>query len=100
MVLWSLFPGQHFKPLVNWALLLLFVHSTPLWWAIADAASRRAAGAGRTYAAGAIFRGVAEPLEAAAAGAVVGALAILLVPILHALVMFGTWRAIGGIWRA
>ena len=30
VVLWSLFPGQHVKPLVNYFLMLFFVHSTPL----------------------------------------------------------------------
>ncbi|MDE0208040.1 MAG: hypothetical protein OXP66_18645, partial [Candidatus Tectomicrobia bacterium] len=39
VVLWSLFPGQHFKPLVNYFLLLIFVCSTPLWWAMVDAAA-------------------------------------------------------------
>ena len=39
VLLWSLFPGQHFKPLVNYFLLLVFVCSTPLWWAMVNVGS-------------------------------------------------------------
>ena len=99
MVLWSLFPGQHVKPLVNYFLMLFFVHSTPLWWSIADAASTMAGDIGSPHAAGWIFESVGEFFRGHAAAVVVGVLAILLVPVIQAVVMFGTWRAIGGIWR-
>ena len=99
VVLWSLFPGQHVKPLVNYFLMLFFVHSTPLWWSIADAASTMAGGIGSPHAAGWIFESVGEFFRGHAAAVVVGVLAILLVPVIQAVVMFGTWRAIGGIWR-
>jgi len=99
VVLWSLFPGQHVKPLVNYFLMLFFVHSTPLWWSIADAASTMAGDIGSPHAAGWIFESVGEFFRGHAAAVVVGVLAILLVPVIQALVMFGTWRAIGGIWR-
>ena len=39
VLLWSLFPGQHFKPIVNYLLLLVFVCSTPLWWAMVNVAA-------------------------------------------------------------
>ena len=99
VVLWALFPGQHVKPLVNYFLMLFFVHSTPLWWAIADAASSMAGDIGSPHAAGWIFQSVGEFFRGHAAAVVVGVLGILLVPIIQAVVMFGTWRAIGGIWR-
>ena len=99
VVLWSLFPGQHVKPLVNYFLMLFFVHSTPLWWSIADAASTMAGDIGSPHAAGWIFESVGEFFRGHAAAVVVGVLAILLVPVIQAVVMFGTWRAIGGIWR-
>ena len=99
VVLWSLFPGQHVKPLVNYFLMLFFVHSTPLWWSIADAASSMAGHVGSPHAAGWIFQSVGEFFRGHAAAVVVGVLAILLVPVIQAVVMFGTWRAIGGIWR-
>ena len=99
VVLWSLFPGQHVKPLVNYFLMLFFVHSTPLWWSIADAASAMAGDIGSPHAAGWIFESAGEFLRGHAAAVVVGVLAILLVPVIQAVVMFGTWRAIGGIWR-
>ena len=99
VVLWSLFPGQHVKPLVNYFLMLFFVHSTPLWWSIADAASSMAGQIGSPHAAGWIFQSVGEFFRGHAAAMVVGVLAILLVPVIQAVVLFGTWRAIGGIWR-
>ena len=99
VVLWALFPGQHVKPLVNYFLMLFFVHSSPLWWSIADAASSMAGNIGAPHAAGWIFQSVGEFFRGQAAAVVVGVLAILLVPIIQAVVMFGTWRAIGGIWR-
>lgn len=99
VVLWSLFPGQHVKPLVNYFLMLFFVHSTPLWWSIADAASSMAGDIGSPHAAGWIFQSVGEFFRGHAAAVVVGVLAILLVPVIQAVVMFGTWRAIGGVWR-
>lgn len=99
VVLWALFPGQHVKPLVNYFLMLFFVHSTPLWWSIADAASTMAGDLGSPHAAGWIFESVGEFFRGHAAAVVVAVLGILLVPIIQAVVMFGTWRAIGGIWR-
>ena len=99
VVLWALFPGQHVRPLMNYVLMLFFVHSTPLWWSIADAAGGMAAGIGTPHAAGAIFASVGELFRGMGAGVVVGVLAILLVPAIQAVVMFGTWRAIGSIWR-
>ena len=99
VILWALFPGQHIRPLMNYMLMLFFVHSTPLWWAIADAASSMAAGIGTPHAAGAIFQSVGELFRGMGAGVVVGVLAILLVPAIQAVMLFGTWRAIGSIWR-
>lgn len=99
VIMWSLFPGQHVRPLANYALMLFFVHSTPLWWAIADALSSMAADIGQPHAAGAIFASVSEVFRGWNASAVVGALAILLVPVIQAVMMFGMWRLIGGMWR-
>ena len=99
VVVWALFPGQHVKPLVNYFLMLFFVHSTPLWWSIADAASTMAGRLGSPHAAGWIFESAGEFFRGQAAAVVVGVLGILLVPVIQAVVMFGTWRAIGGIWR-
>lgn len=99
VVLWSLFPGQHVRPLANYVLMLFFVHSTPLWWAIADALSSMAANIDQPHAAGAIFESAGTVSREWAGGAVVGALAILLVPLLQAVMMFGTWRVISGTWR-
>jgi len=96
VILWSLFPGQHFKPLINYFLLLIFVCSTPLWWAMVDAAAEVA------YAQHPPVGWLAAPAAwgvAYTSYMVVTVLGIILVPVLQATLLFGTWRAIGGIWH-
>ena len=96
VLLWSLFPGQHFKPLVNYFLLLIFVCSTPLWWALVDGAAEVA------YAQHPPVGWFAAPVGwglAYTSYMVVTVLGIILVPVLQATLLFGTWRAIGGIWH-
>ena len=96
VILWSLFPGQHFKPLVNYFLLLVFVCSTPLWWGMVDAAAEVA------YAQHPPVGWLAAPAAwgvAYTSYMVVTVLGIILVPVLQATLLFGTWRAIGGIWH-
>ena len=96
VLLWSLFPGQHFKPLVNYFLLLVFVCSTPLWWAMVDAAAEVAY---KEPPPGDWFTAVASWGMAYTSYIVVTVLGIILVPVLQATLLFGTWRAIGGIWH-
>ena len=96
VLLWSLFPGQHFKPLVNYFLLLIFVFSTPLWWALVDGAAEVA------YAQHPPVGWFTAPVGwgiAYTSYMVVTVLGIILVPVLQATLLFGTWRAIGGIWH-
>ena len=97
VLLWSLFPGQHFKPLVNYFLLLIFVCSTPLWWALVDGAAEVA------YAQHPPVGWFAAPAGwgvAYTSYMVVTVVGIILVPVMQAMLLFGTWRAIGGIWSA
>ena len=97
VLLWSLFPGQHFKPLVNYFLLLIFVCSTPLWWALVDGAAEVA------YANHPPVGWFAAPVGwgvAYTSYMVVTVVGIIMVPLLQAVLLFGTWRAIGGIWHA
>ena len=98
VLLWSLFPGQHFKPIVNYVLLLVFVCSTPLWWAMvnvaADLARENYAPAGNWLAA------LPGNVHAELAYVVITIIGIVMVPVVQAVLLFGTWRAIGGIWRA
>jgi len=96
VLLWSLFPGQHFKPLINYFLLLIFVCSTPLWWAMVDAAAEVAYA---QHPNGGWFDGPAAWGVAYTSYMVVTVLGIILVPVLQATLLFGTWRAIGGIWH-
>ena len=96
VLLWSLFPGQHFKPLVNYFLLLIFVCSTPLWWAMVDGAAEVA------YANHPPVGWFAAPVGwgvAYTSYMVVTVVGIIMVPLLQATLLFGTWRAIGGIWH-
>ena len=96
VLLWSMFPGQHFKPLVNYFLLLVFVFSTPIWWALVDGAAEVA------YAQHPPVSWFAAPAEwgvAYTSYMVVTVVGIILVPVLQATLLFGTWRAIGGIWH-
>ena len=99
VVLWSLFPGQHVRPLASYVLILFFVHSTPLWWAIADALSSAAANIDQPHAAGAIFTSAGEVSQGWNTSTAAGVLAVILVPLVQAVVMFGTWRLIGSTWR-
>ena len=98
VLLWSLFPGQHFKPIVNYFLLLVFVCSTPLWWAMvnvaADLAHERYSPAGNWLAA------LPGNIHAELAYVVITIIGIVMVPVIQAVLLFGTWRAIGGIWHA
>ena len=96
VLLWSLFPGQHFKPLVNYFLLLIFVCSTPLWWAMVDAAAEVAYA---QHPTGGWFDNVAGWGLAYTSYMVVTVLGVILVPVMQATLLFGTWRAIGGIWH-
>jgi hypothetical protein len=96
VLLWSLFPGQHFKPLVNYFLLLIFVCSTPLWWAMVDAAAEVAYA---QHPTGGWFDGPAGWGLAYTSYMVVTVLGIIMVPLLQATLLFGSWRAIGGIWN-
>ena len=97
VLLWSLFPGQHFKPLVNYFLLLIFVCSTPLWWAMVDAAAEVAYA---QHPTGGWFDGPADWGLAYTSYMVITVVGIIMVPVMQATLLFGTWRAIGGIWSA
>ena len=97
VLLWSLFPGQHFKPLVNYFLVLIFVCSTPLWWALVDGAAEVA------YAQHPPVGWFAAPGGwgvAYTSYMVVTVVGIVMVPVMQAMLLFGTWRAIGGMWSA
>ena len=98
VLLWSMFPGQHFKPLVNYFLLLVFVCSTPLWWAMVNVVANLAR-ANHTSAAQ-WFMAVPNFGMGEIVYIVATVLGIILVPIIQATLLFGSWRAIGGIWHA
>ena len=98
VLLWSLFPGQHFKPIVNYFLLLIFVCSTPLWWAMINVVGELVF---EHYKPTGMWALVIPGWGAAAvAEVVVTIIGIIVVPIVQATLLFGSWRAIGGIWSA
>ena len=98
VLLWSLFPGQHFKPIVNYFLVLLFLCSTPLWWAMVNVTANLLYNV--TVPPGAWFTAFGGWSTAQIAYVVVTVIGIIMVPIIQAVLLFGTWRAIGGIWHA
>ena len=98
VLIWSLFPGQHFKPIVNYFLVLLFLCSTPLWWAMVNATANLLYNT--TIPPGPWFTAFPGWSKAQIAYVVVTVIGIIMVPVIQAVLLFGTWRAIGGIWRA
>jgi len=98
VLVWSLFPGQHFKPIVNYFLLLIFVCSTPLWWAMVNAAADLAFNVHSPPAGTPWFAGVPGFVGGNLTYVVVTVLGIIMVPVMQAILLFGSWRAIGGIW--
>jgi hypothetical protein len=94
VLIWSLFPQAQFQPLASYFAVLFFTTSMPLWWALVDVAARLAKGAPPEFwAAPGQW---AEKLSAALVVTVVG---ILLVPVVLGMLIVGSWRAIGGLWR-
>ena len=98
VLLWSLFPGQHFKPIVNYFLVLLFLCSTPLWWAMVNEIANLLFN--QTLPAGAWFTAPVGFSSAQISYVVVTVIGIVMVPVIQGVLLFGTWRAIGGIWHA
>ena len=97
VLLWSLFPGQHFKPIVNYYLLLVFVCSTPLWWAMVNVAADLAY---ENYSpADTWLEALPGNIHAELAYVAITVIGIVMVPVVQAVLLFGTWRAIGGIWK-
>ena len=98
VLLWSLFPGQHFKPIVNYFLVLLFLCSTPLWWAMVNESATLLYN--ESVPAGAWFTAFPGWSGAQISYVVVTVIGIIMVPVIQAILLFGSWRAIGGIWHA
>lgn len=98
VVLWSLFPGQHFKPIINYFLVLLFTQSAPLWYAISDALADAAFNQFGGSVGGSFWNavGLQTWLQGQSAGTLVAVLATFLVPAAEAILLFGTWRAVSG----
>ena len=94
VVLWSLFPQAQFRPLATYFAVLFFTTASPLWWALVDGAARLAQGLPP-----AMLDNPAEWLHGQVAYYVVTALGILLIPVITGLLVFSSWRAIGGLWR-
>jgi hypothetical protein len=95
VLIWSLFPRAQFQPLASYFAVLFFTTSTPLWWALVDIAARLAGGTPPLHF-------WTDPGQAAAeysASLLVTVVGILLVPVVLGMLIVGSWRAIGGLWR-
>jgi hypothetical protein len=94
VLIWSLFPQAQFRPLATYFAVLFFTTASPLWWALVDGAARLAQGLPPS-----LLDNPAEWLHGQVAYYVVAALGILLIPVVTGFLIFGSWRAIGGLWR-
>ena len=93
-VIWSLFPGQGFRTLINYFLVLFFVQSSPLWWAISDACSRLAF---RVYGGGPnVLESVSITAwtQGQAAAVIVAVCCVVIVPAIEAALLFGSWKTV------
>ena len=93
-VIWSLFPGQGFRTLMNYFLVLFFVQSSPLWWAISDACSRLAF---RVYGGGPnVLESVSITAwtQGQAAAVIVAVCCVVIVPAIEAALLFGSWKTV------
>ena len=94
VVLWSLIPGQQFMPLVMYFVAMLFTFTMPLWWVLVDEAAKLAAAtapAAGTFAIGAI--------TGALWSLMITSLGILIIPVATGMVLFLSFRSLGGLWR-
>jgi hypothetical protein len=94
VVIWSLFPQAQFRPLATYFAVLFFTTGSLLWWALVDVAARLAQSTPPP-----LFTNLVEWANGWVTYNVVTALGILLIPVVTGLLIFGSWRAIGGLWR-
>jgi hypothetical protein len=94
VLIWSLFPRAQFQPLASYFAVLFFTTSTPLWWALVDVAARLAKGVPPEF-----WAAPGDYAEKVSASLVVTVVGILLVPVVLGMLIVGSWRAIGGLWR-
>jgi hypothetical protein len=94
VLIWSLFPRAQFQPLATYFAVLFFTTSTPLWWALVDIAARLAGGVSPH-----LWTNPGEWAAGLSASLVVTVVGILLVPVVLGMLIVGSWRAIGGLWR-
>jgi hypothetical protein len=94
VMIWSLFPQAQFQPLATYFATLFFTTSMPLWWALVDVAARLAGGVPPEF-----WAAPSRYAETFSASLVVTVVGILLVPVVLGMLVVGSWRAIGGLWR-
>ncbi len=94
VVLWALIPQNHLQPLVLYFVGLLFAFFWPLWWALVDEAAKLAAT--QAPSGGSLIIGT---LTGAMWSTMVTAIGILLVPVITGVVLFLSFRSLGGMWR-
>ena len=98
VVLWALIPQSQFQPLAHYFVALLFVSSTPLWWALVDVAARLAQSlAPRAETSG--LQAITAVFSGAAWHAMVTALGILLIPVVLGSLLFVSFRGLNSAWR-
>jgi hypothetical protein len=96
VLLWSLTPGQQFRPILLFFALLFVTSATPLWWALVDVAARLGGSLDIN-----MMTAVPQWLEAAAARLVITVVGIFVVLVTMAVMVLWTgFAAVRGIFRA
>jgi hypothetical protein len=94
VLIWSLFPRAQFQPIATYFATLFFTTSMPLWWALVDVAARLAKGVPPEF-----WVAPGQWAEKLSASFVITSIGILLIPVVIGMLIMGSWRAIGGLWR-
>jgi len=97
VILWALFPQAQGRPLALYGATVCWTTATPLWWALVDSAARLVQGG----VGGPVtwWQAPADWAQSWIAPQAITALGLLVIPLVHGIVLCGTWRALSGLWR-
>lgn len=95
VLLWALVPHSQGQPLALYFAALFFTTATPLWWALIDLAARLT---GPVVASNLVAFPV-EWFNVQLMTKGITALGLLVVPLVTGIMIFGSFRSIGRLWR-
>jgi hypothetical protein len=97
VLLWSLLPQAQFQPLALYFAALFFTTATPLWWALVDVAARLVQGG--VGAPPSWWQAPGDWAQSWIAPQAITALGLLVIPAATGILIFGSFRALSGLWR-